>query len=319
MDDLKILAEMRANAPLPDADRLRRLRRRATRRGRRFAIMPSLLVAGVAAVMIVVVAVSVLQRPPEVRPLPNVGAILLNSETVLERAAKTVEERATAPEPRPDQWQYTKILNVQPADGRTQTLESWLRYDGKQSAGRDPEGNFRAQDNPPDPGDDDLSPQQYREKLLKLPTDPDKLLAHVAGDRHWIDYPKEEGVSKKVEDPDSRAYRILSLYLTQEAVMPPKLEAAIFRALAKIPRVKIEQNVRDATGRAGLGLFRSTIGEEDSRRYLILDPRTYQVMADQSVWLRDEMINGEVAYRKGAVFADVWLAAGIVDKPGEVP
>ncbi|MBE1591823.1 CU044_5270 family protein [Nonomuraea angiospora] len=318
MDDLKILAEMRADAPLPDADRLRRLRRRATRRGQRFAIMPSLLVAAVAAVVIVVVAVSV-PRTSEVRSLPPVGTILLNSETVLERAAKAVEKRAAAPEPRPDQWQYTKIFNVQPADGRTMTHESWLRYDGKQRAGRDPEGNFRVQDIPPDPGDDDLSPQRYREKLLKLPTDPDKLLAHVAGDRHWIDYPKEEGVSKQVEDPDSRAYRILSLYLKQEAVMPPKLEAAIFRALAKIPGVKIEENVRDATGRTGLGLFRSTIGEEGQRRYLILDPHTYRVMADQLIWLRDEMIRGEVAFRKGAVYADVWLAAGIVDKPGEVP
>ncbi|GAA3263248.1 CU044_5270 family protein [Nonomuraea helvata] len=317
MDDLEILAKMRADAPLPEAERLRRLRRRVTRRGRRFVIMPSLLVAAVAAVAIAVVAVSALKRPPEIRPLPAVETILLNSETVLERAAKTVESRAAAPEPRPDQWEYTKILNVQPADGRTMTYESWLRYDGKQSAGRDPEGNFHVRDVPPDPGDDDLSPQQYREKLLKLPTDPDKLLAHVVGDRHWIDYPKEE--SKLVEDPDSRAYRILSLYLKQQAVMPPKLEAAIFRALAKIPGVEIEQNVRDATGRTGLGLFRSTIGEENERRYLILDPRTYRVMADQSIWLRDEVINGEVAFRKGAVFADVWLAAGIVDKPGEVP
>jgi hypothetical protein len=318
VDDLKILGEMRADAPKPDADRLRRLRRRAMRRGRRFVVMPSVLVVAVAAVA-VVVAVSMSQRPPAMRALPSVETILLNSETVLERAAKTVEKRAAAPEPRPGQWQYTKILNVQPADGRATTQEGWLRYDGKQIAGRDQDGNVQVQDVPPDPGDDDLSPQQYRQKLLKLPTDPDKLLAHVQGDRHWIDYPKEEGVPKDVEDPDSRAYRILSLYLKQQAVMPPKLEAAIFRAMAKIAGVKIEQGVRDAAGRTGLGLFRSTIGEEAQRRYLILDPRTYRVMADQSIWLHDEEINGEVVARKGAVFADVWLAAGIVDRPGEVP
>ncbi|MEV0236399.1 CU044_5270 family protein [Nonomuraea sp. NPDC050786] len=317
MDDLEILADMRADAPLPEPERLRRLRRRVTRRGRKLVIMPSLLVAAVAVVALVLVAVPALRRPPEVRSMPAVETILLNSETVLEQAARTVEKRAPVPEPRPDQWQYTKTLNVQPADGRTETYESWLRYDGKQSAGRDPEGNFHVADVPPDPDDDDLSPQQYREKLLKLPSDPDKLLAHVAGDRHWIDYPKEE--SKRVEDADSRAYRILSLYLTQQAVMPPKLEAAIFRALAKIPGVQIEQNVKDATGRTGLGLFRSTAGEEGQRRYLILDPRTYRAMADQSIWLRDEVIDGEVAFRKGAVFADVWLAAGIVDRPGEVP
>jgi hypothetical protein len=317
VDDLTILAELRGEAPEPDADRLRRLRRRVMRPRRGFVLMPSVLLAAVAVVAVVAVAVSG-SRPPSAVP-PPADTILLNSETGLEKAAKTVEKRAGAPEPRHDQWQYTKSLDVQPADGRTMTREGWLRYDGEQSAGRDMEGTFRVRDVPPDPGDDDLSPRQYRQKLVKLPTDPDKLLAHVQGDRHWIDYPKEEGVPKAVEDPDSRAYRILSLYLKQQAVMPPELEAAIFRAMAKIPGVRIEQEVRDATGRTGLGLFRSTIGQEGVRRYLILDPRTYRVMADQTVWLRDEVIGGEVAFHKGAVLADVLLASGIVDKPGELP
>ena len=44
----------------------------------------------------------------------------------------------------------------------------------------------------PDPGDDDLSPRQYAARLAKLPTDPDRLLAHVKGDRHWRDKPDEE-------------------------------------------------------------------------------------------------------------------------------
>ncbi|MBB5076737.1 CU044_5270 family protein [Nonomuraea endophytica] len=309
MDDLKILAELRSDAPTPDADRLRRLRRRVTRRRRGLVVVPSLLVTAVA----VVVAVVVLRQSPDVRPLPFVEAIPLNSETVLERAAEAVEKRPVAPEPRPDQWQYTKTLNVQPADGRTTTRESWLRYDGKQTAGWDIDGNFRVADVPPDPGDDDLSPQAYRKKLLKLPTDPDELIAHVAGDRHWIDKPREEGVPKVVEAPDQRAFRILTLYLKQQAVMPPKLEAAIFRALAKIPGVRIEQNVKDATGRTGLGLFRSA---ESPRRYIILDPGTYQVMADQMIWLQDEVRYGEVIFKKGSVFADVWLASGIVDRSG---
>ncbi|MFI9560032.1 CU044_5270 family protein [Nonomuraea endophytica] len=245
--------------------------------------------------------------------MPFVEAIPLNSETVLERAAEAVEKRPVAPEPRPDQWQYTKTLNVQPADGRTTTDESWLRYDGKQSAGWDMEGNFRVRDVPPDPGDDDLSPQAYRKKLLKLPTDPDELIAHVAGDRHWIDKPREEGVPKVVAPADVRAYGILALYLKQQAVMPPKLEAAIFRALARISGVRIEQNVKDATGRTGLGLYWST---QSPRRYLILDPRTYRVMADQTVWLQDEVHDGRVIFEKGAVGANVVLATGIVDRAG---
>ncbi|MFE0145829.1 CU044_5270 family protein [Nonomuraea sp. NPDC059007] len=312
MDDLRILAELRADAPTPDADRLRGLRRRATRRSPRgFLVLPSLLAAAALAVAVVVVTLP--RDAPDIRPVPFTEAITLDSGTVLEQAAQTIEKRPVAPEPRPDQWQYTKIFNVQPAGGRSSTYEDWLRYDGKQTAGRDMEGKFRVQDVPPDPGDDDLSPQAYRKKLLKLPTDPDELFAHVAGDRHWIDNPREEGVPKRVEAPDVRAYRILTLYLKQQAVMPPKLEAAIFRALAKIPGVRIEQNVKDATGRTGLGLFRSA---EGPRRYLILDPGTYRVMADQTVWLQDEVRDGKVLVKKGAIFADVVLATGIVDRPG---
>ncbi|MFI6906457.1 CU044_5270 family protein [Nonomuraea sp. NPDC050394] len=308
MDDLKILAELRADAPMPDADRLRGLRRRVTRRGPRgYLVLPSVLAAAAAAVAVVVVTVP--RHSPELRPVPFVETITLNSEIVLERAAQTVEKRPMAPEPRPDQWQYTKTLNVQPADGRTTTYESWLRYEGEQSAGRGVDGNIWVRDVPPD----DLSPQAYRKKLLKLPTDPDKLLARVAGDRRRIDKPRDEGAPKHVEAPDVRAYRILTLYLKRQAVMPPKLEAAIFRALAKIPGVRIEPNVKDATGRTGLGLFRSA---ESPRRYFILDPGTYRVMADQTVWLRDEVRDGKVIVKKGAVSADVWLATGIVDRPG---
>ncbi|WP_157248252.1 hypothetical protein [Nonomuraea typhae] len=133
MDDLKILAELRADAPLPDADRLRGLRRRATRRRRWPVIVPSLLVTAVAAVTVVIVAST--SRAPEVRPLPAVETVLLNSETVLERAARTVEKRAAAPEPRPGQWQYTKTLNVQPADGRTTTQEGAVFADVFLAAG----------------------------------------------------------------------------------------------------------------------------------------------------------------------------------------
>lgn len=306
VDDLTIPGEMRADAP--PAGRRMRWRRR------RFVVISSVLVAAAA-----VACVWMAQAAPAVRPLPAGETILLNSKTVLEEAAKAVEKRPAAPEPRADQWQYTKMLNVQPADGRVTTRESWLRYDGKQSAGRDLQGTFQVRDVPSDPGDDDLSPQQYRKKLLKLPADPDKLLAHVRGDRHWVDYPKEKGVSMPpVEDPDTRAYRILSLYLTQQAVMPPQVEAAIFRAMAKIPGVRVEQGVKDAVGSVGLGLSRSATGDEGQRRYLILDPRTYRVMADQTLYLRDEVLDGEVVSRRGSVFADVWLDSAVVDKPGDI-
>jgi hypothetical protein len=66
-------------------------------------------------------------------------------------------------------------------------------------------------------------------------------------------------------------------------------------------------------------MFRPASDTPNTRRYHILDPNTYRIMADQTLWLHDEMIDGEVAFRKGSVFANVYLAAAIVDRPGQVP
>ena len=166
-------------------------------------------------------------------------------------------------------------------------MEEWIRYDGKQIARYD-DGRLRISDVPPDPGDDDLSPQRYAEKLRELPTDPDKLLAHVRGDRHWIDLPVEEGATGAREDPDARAFRVISVYLGQQAIMPPKLEAAMYRALGKIPGVGVEVSVEDAAGRKGLGVFRDA-GGLDTRQYLILEPETFRYLGMRVLWLRDEM------------------------------
>jgi hypothetical protein len=208
---------------------------------------------------------------------------------------------------------------VQSADGQVSIMERWIRYDGKQTAGRDHDGRFRISDVPPDPGDDDLSPQGYREKLMKLPTDPDKLLAHVKGDRHWIDKPREEGVPRVVEPPDNRAYRVLTLYLKQQAVMPPKLEAAIYRALAKIPGVKIALGMRDTEGREGIGLYYEPEGQQETTRYHLLAPDTYRLLEDRMVHHRDQYFHGEVAFKAGSVWAVTILAGGVVDRPGRIP
>ncbi|GAA4077578.1 CU044_5270 family protein [Nonomuraea soli] len=315
MDDLKLLREMRAGVPEPDADRMRALRKRALRRGRRWPVMPSVLVVALAAAAVVVATA---ERPQVTQPAQR--TVLLNAESALEQAARTVERRAAPSEPRAGQWQYTRSLVVQPSTGERREQESWIRYDGRQTASRRPDGTVRVVDVPPDPGDDDLPPQGYWRKLNALPTDPDDLIRHVTGDRHWIDLPKEEG-SKGEEDPADRAYRVLGVYLDQQAIMPPKLEAAIFRALARIPGVTIEQGVADAAGRAGLGMYRPEAGYDPavSRRYRIFDPATYRVLADQTVYLQDYSIGGEVAFRKGSVFSVTKLATGIVDKPGDVP
>ncbi|MFC4061739.1 CU044_5270 family protein [Planomonospora corallina] len=348
MDELNVLREMRAEAPEGDAGRLRPARERLlaaaggagpVRRAR--PASPGRLWSGAhrgtllagSACAAAVVALAAVQLGQTGSPAGEGGASTASTAStasaaptaaeryadtavVLEQAALVAESRPVGAAPRPDQWQYRRYVTVQPGDGERREHEEWIRYDGRQTAGHDWEGGFRVRDVPPDPGDDDLSPERYAEKLRRLPTDPDGLLAHVRGDRHWIDLPAGEG-SRGAEHPDVRAFRVLSLYLKQGAVMPPELEAAIYRALARIPGVTVETGVRDAAGRVGLGLVHTPSQHQEMRRYLILQPDTFRYLGDRMVWLRDKVIGGEVAFPAGSVFATAELASAIVDRPGQ--
>ncbi len=330
MNDLTSLHEMRAEVPEPGADRLApardRLLKAATeptrssrlavhRLGRR-ALLAGAVGAAVAATLVVVRQDP---EPPAGERITHAQVRLVGTGEALEKAAKVAEaRRPITSTPRPDQWQYRKSLSRQ-ADGSTQEWESWIRYDGGAIADyHSVKGTFEIRRTEPDPGDDDLSPQQYDRRLRGLPTDPDKLLAKVRGDRHWVDYPVEERHLK--EPPDDRAFRVISLYLSQRAVMPPKLEAALYRALAKIPGVIAEEGVQDGAGRPGLALSRTTNNLGDTREHVILDPKTFRYLGSRSVTRSDvRHADGSMITKAGDVFSTAELAWGIVDKAGQRP
>jgi hypothetical protein len=323
VDDLRSLRELRAVVPEPGEEWTAQGRRRLLRRmrARRRGFGRALLLAGALGTAAAVALVAVRpQTPAQPAPSSQPRTVQLDPGTVLARAADTVGRRKAAGVPLPTQWQYTKVLDKQPTGDTIDTREHWIRYDGKQTAGFGQDGRLSIRDVPPDPGDDDLSPQQYDRKLRALPTDPKRLLAKVTRDRHWIDYPREEGVPVTAEPDADRAYRVIMLYLERYGVMPPKFEAALFEALALIPGVRIEQGVTDAAGRSGLGIWRET-GKADIalRNYTILDPQTYRYLGERNVWLRDEYFGDDSvpAVRKGAVWATALLTSVIVDRPGE--
>ncbi|GAA3805643.1 hypothetical protein GCM10022226_27130 [Sphaerisporangium flaviroseum] len=339
MDDLTMLSEFRVEVPEPDAARLASTRARlvagtghaghagrtvgAGGRRKPFWNRPVLL-AGAFGVVAALVLAFVRFGPTGDATRPPVAERYASTAVVLEQAALVAETRSTGSAPRPNQWQYSKVLDRQPNGdpGDRDHRESWIRYDGKQTAGYDEAGQVTVSDHPPDPGDDDLSPMRYAEKLRKLPTDPAKLLAHVRGDRHWVDYPVEEKSPKgeqvaRAETPDERAFRVLSLYLQQQAVMPPKLEAAMYRALAQIPGVRVQLDVEDGAGRRGMGLFREY--SDAMRTYFILDEKTYRYLGMRMVWFRDQYMGSELVTRAGSVWTVTQLASAIVDKPGQRP
>ncbi|NUR91660.1 MAG: CU044_5270 family protein, partial [Nonomuraea sp.] len=250
----------------------------------------------------------------------------VRAETVLRQAALVVERRPRGQAPRPDQWIYRKTVVDQPDDDPVDTQEYWTRYDGTRQATRVNGGPMETTDLRPDPGDDDLTPEQYAAKLARLPTDPAELLAHVKGDRHWATKPVGEAGG---EHPDARAFRVLSVYL--EAGLPPKVEAAVFRALAEIPGVRVDVGVRDAAGREGIGLAyepagvvpggprRDAEGRIVSRSYLVLDPATYRFLGRRIDNLQDDVVGDALIAPKGTFYATAEITTAVVDEPGQLP
>ncbi|MEV0145586.1 MULTISPECIES: CU044_5270 family protein [unclassified Nonomuraea] len=328
MDDLNTLRELRSDAPAADAGHLAPararllaeargepgLRSRPGRRARSALRVRPVLVAAVAC-LVAAVAVVVVQRQGPSRPAepPRYES----PSAVLEQAALVASARSirSTGSPRPDQWQYRRTMATGHGEGpgKGRIMESWTRYDGTQTAGFDPGGKLRVENTRPDPGDDDLTPQQYHRKLRALPTDPAELLARVRADEHWQRLPTEEAGQ---EDPDARAFRVLSIYLQQQAFMPPKLEAAMYRALALIPGVGVQADVQDGAGRKGLGVFRDD-PHWAARQYLILQPGTYRYLGDRTLWLRDEVAGGDLLRSAGQSDARAELVSGIVDRPGQ--
>lgn len=321
MDDLRSLRVWRAEVPEPGQEWIVPERRRLlTRmRGRRWAPGRRLLVVGALGAAAAVAVATLLPQSPDTGPASTPPVVRLDSGVVLARAAEVASRRGKAQVPLPTQWHYTKTLDKQPNSDTVKTMEGWMRYDGRQSANFNEDGELVVGDVPPDPGDDDLSPQQYDAKLRELPTAPRKLLAKVTGDRHWIEGAREEGVPKVVEPVDARAYRVIMLYLSRYGTMPPRLEAAMFRALALIPGVRIEQGVTDAAGRSGLGVWRESPVDLPYRRYEILDPATYRYLGTRMVWLRDEFTADDrlPIAPKGAVWNTALLSSAIVERPGQ--
>ncbi|MFI7150749.1 CU044_5270 family protein [Nonomuraea sp. NPDC050022] len=333
MDDLNLLQGLRADAPEPDAARLAALRDRLTsataatvtppeRRRLWQPLAKRVLLAGTVAAGLAV-ALPFTRPADQTRPVPAVHTTRPGSVQLLEEAA-LVAERRPFRKPRPDQWVYTKTKDVQPVNGKTTISEQWMRFDGRGAALIGEDGELQVSDLPQlDPGDDDLTPQQYYDKLAALPTDPYKLLAHVAGDKHWLKPLMEDGVPIP-RDPvprDAQAFRVLTLYLGQGAIMPPKLEATIYRALAKIPAVKVEVGVLDADDRPGIGVYYEPKGQQITTRYFVLDPQTYRLLGQRTVWNRDEYLlgNPKPSARKGSAWLRADLAGGVVDRPGQIP
>lgn len=137
-------------------------------------------------------------------------------------------------------------------------------------------------------------------QLAALPTDPTALLNTIRADT------RGHGTDRNAE-----AFTWIGDQLT-EAIVPPKLTAAMLRATARIPGVIVVHDAVDATGRHGQALALTTNGE---RTELIFDTTTHTYLGERSY-----LVTNTTAGKAGTLTASTAvLTRAVVNTLGQTP
>ena len=297
-------AESTARARLLTAARERephREPRRGPRLGRRLVLAAALSVA-------IGGGVVVANDYPRAVPVASVRELS-------ERAAEaSYDDRGQVPNP--GQWLYVKQLQAAPqsADGglgvdpsRREVREEWNSVDGLQTASRFPNGKLLVQGNHPGLSADELARQ---------PVTPEGLLSKI---RQKLE--QMHMVSAETDSPPSMDERLFqAVYQIMGTQAPaPDVRAALFRGLATIPGVTVNQDAVDADGRHGVA-FSYTGGW--ARYDLILDPVDFRFLGTYGVTVQDRTTNytngsNHVVKAGTPLTLTALLEAKVVDGPGQ--
>jgi hypothetical protein len=306
MNDLEILHDAwgAPAAPSPAARHRARaalLTRTAPRRRRR--LVPR-LAAAAAVALLVAAGLAVVEDLGGTGPEVPVA-----SAAVLERAAAAAEGKPFTP-PRADQWIYTED-RFKGDDGAFVTKESWRAVDGTGMAWRDERGKLhveRLQGGKGRPLRALVGPFGSYERVVALPTDPDALLRRA--------YREARNITGAGLTEHGDVYALFNGML-RENVLPPELEAAIFRALKQVPGVSVERI--DVSGRPALVVGQT---EDWLREELVLDAETYTYLGESGTVVRDAVIDPEKAgnetgaVEEGSRAVSERLTTAVVDEPG---
>ncbi|MFD7117616.1 CU044_5270 family protein [Streptomyces sp. NPDC059922] len=225
------------------------------RRRTALVAFPALLVAAVATATSLTGAFGD-STPSEVSAADHHEAVRLLNRIALAAAGRP------AGTVRDDQYVYTKIKGWRPvSDQGTDVFvrEDWIAVNGERnglarqvfeqgSPSLDPrkaEGKMLLYQDP------DMT--TYRE-LEALPTDPDTLLKKIEKDTEGQGPTQGEAVFEAIAE------------MLPQATLRPELNAALYRATAKIPGVVVRQDAVDASGRHGVGLALRTDTDRDRDR-----------------------------------------------------
>jgi hypothetical protein len=293
MNELELVREMRADNPpitrqAADAGRARLLAAAAgyrpaapPRRPRRRPV-PVLAAIGTATATAVIAGAAAIAVVASGAEHGTPGPIRLDAVTVLDRAAVAVSSRP-AVQPGPNQWIYIeKTYFAYGITARPRTDVMWLRADGRR-IGFLQDGKLVVQDVPASESGGYSAVASY-DLLAKLPTNPSALLADIAK------LPGGGGLgSASLGDPllggppllllgrgrgrnNSEFHNLAQLIWNSPAGAPPKVQAALYRAMALIPGITVDASARTITGQPAISLSG-----------LLFNPRTYQMIGARAV------------------------------------
>jgi hypothetical protein len=207
---------------------------------------------------------------------------------ILQGAATQVARGGVTTEPSPGQWIYSKTVSYEYPGGVQPTSENWTTFDGSQSAYF--QGGQLVTHTSPQavPGSgisawaawtEEITPYTAYELLKSLPANPRALLSAVGK------YVRKEGFSDAAAgDPLSAMtpatqaqaeFDFLTDVLWNAAGAvggPPAAEVAVFKAMATLSGISVQQGITDAAGAQAIGV------SDDDYDQLLLDPNTYQVL-----------------------------------------
>ena len=269
------------------------------------------------------------------RPVANVQDVADNAALLADGEPAWTAE--------PTQWGYVKSLRARTDSGEwlrgmpavTNTHEQWRRLDDKAFATIE-KGRLKVSK-----GSEFEVPYPY---LLALPTDADQLLARIyetvdaentrnrasflrsAQERAENRGKTPEEAKRLAEEslpdftPEHRdrwAFQMIAMGMG-DAALPPRLRAAMYGAMAKIPGVRYEAKSTDLLKRRGITLYHVLDGY--LRDEIFINPKTYAYLGYRTIVVKDHQDGPFATMKRGEIHNwDALIKAAVVDKAGQRP
>ncbi|MFI0717549.1 CU044_5270 family protein [Streptomyces sp. NPDC021224] len=330
MDDLRALQELAADPPpLTAAARAAARERlqeavegesragagaflRATTRRTAFRLaVAATVAAAVAGTAVVTSGGGSSPGSPGTSRMANVSAA-----QVLHQAAGRTLAGAPLPIPRDDQYFYvrTRTTHTPVGGGKTRawTDESWLSVDGSRPSRRQELGTVH--NDPPLEKNQVVTPPTQYAALQKWPTDPATLFTWLGGDQDNSAVTAVNGGAQAALDPGREVYTQACLLIKGPRVMPPGLQAATFEVLAKLPKIRIDDDGVDALGRHGIAV--SYPGTSFS---VVFDRTTYDYLGLRQTGTTPKRVKGEWVDGDKYTEMTAQVEVGVVDSIGRRP